>query len=201
MTDITAAALDKRREIVRASALLFDRKGYANTSMTEIAHTCGLRKPTLYHYFGSKDAILFEIHDQLMDELQHRLDVRCEDPATRAVDSLEGTIHDLLGAFATHPGFPRVFTEAHRELPPEQRVVVAAKRDRYSEQFEALVARAQEEGDIRRLDPRLTRLSVLGMASWAYHWLDTDGAMPVDAIAGFMWDVVFCGLSSEARDT
>lgn len=197
MAEPTADALDKRREIVRASAPLFDRQGYANTSMTDIAEACGLRKPTLYHYFGSKDAILFEIHDQLMDDLQARLDARLAQTDQPAARAIEGTIHDVLDAFATHPGFARVFIEAHRELPEEHRRVVAAKRDRYSEQFEGLIEQAQDDGDLRRLDVTLTRLSVLGMASWAYHWLDTHGAMPIDAIARFMWDVIFGGLASD----
>lgn len=194
MTEVTEAALEKRREIVLAAARLFDEKGYANTSMKEVAQASGMHKPTLYHYFASKDAILFEIHDQLMDHLQRQLDVRRAEHRGRAVLALRATIHDLLAAFASHPGFPRVFTEAHRELPEGPRAVVAAKRDLYAEQFEALIAEAQAGGEIRDLDPKLTRLSVLGMASWAYHWLDTDGWMSVDEVAEFMWDLVFSGM-------
>lgn len=197
MAEITAAALDKRREIVRKAAVLFDTKGYASTSMIDIAGACGLQKPTLYHYFPRKDAILFEIHDQLMDHLQARLDDRRAAPGARAVEVIEGTVHDVLAAFASHPGFPRVFTEAHRELRDDHRETVTRKRDRYADEFEELVSEAVADGDLRPLDPTLTRLSVLGMVSWAYHWLQVATSHEVDGVATFMWDIVFRGMSPQ----
>lgn len=91
-----------------------------------------------------------------------------------------------------------MFTEAHRELPADQRAVVSAKRDRYADEFEELLAQAEADGDLREVNTTLARLSVLGMASWAYHWLDMTGSLDVDDIARFMWDVVFLGLKPRA---
>ena len=42
-----------------ATALdLFARKGYDATSVREICESAGITKPTLYHFFGSKDGVL-----------------------------------------------------------------------------------------------------------------------------------------------
>ncbi|MFZ4543526.1 MAG: TetR/AcrR family transcriptional regulator [Saprospiraceae bacterium] len=50
-----------RAEILYRAAGLFRRQGYFNTSMSDLAKECGLYKGSFYHYFPSKESILFEI--------------------------------------------------------------------------------------------------------------------------------------------
>jgi AcrR family transcriptional regulator len=48
-------------KIIGKARSLFAEKGYAETSMSDIAEASELQKATLYHYFDSKDALLFGI--------------------------------------------------------------------------------------------------------------------------------------------
>jgi AcrR family transcriptional regulator len=48
-------------KIIDKARSLFAEKGYAETSMADIAEACNVQKPTLYHYFESKEALLFGI--------------------------------------------------------------------------------------------------------------------------------------------
>ena len=62
----------ERRAVTRAAVLdsacrLFGAKGYAQTTIEEIASTCGLTIRPIYHYFGNKRA-LFEAVNALMEE-------------------------------------------------------------------------------------------------------------------------------------
>jgi AcrR family transcriptional regulator len=52
---------DREQRILAAARSLFDRKGYAATSMEEVAARAGLAVGTLYNYFPSKDQLLFAI--------------------------------------------------------------------------------------------------------------------------------------------
>ncbi|MGO9451820.1 MAG: TetR/AcrR family transcriptional regulator [Candidatus Binataceae bacterium] len=52
---------ERERRILAAARRLFDRKGYANTSMEEVAGRAGLAVGTLYNYFSSKDQLLVAI--------------------------------------------------------------------------------------------------------------------------------------------
>jgi AcrR family transcriptional regulator len=52
---------DRERRILTAARRLFDRKGFAATSMEEVAARAGLAVGTLYNYFPSKDQLLFAI--------------------------------------------------------------------------------------------------------------------------------------------
>ena len=53
----------RRHQIVESAAMLFDAQGYGNTSMEDVALSVSIAKPTLYHYFRSKEEILRSIHE------------------------------------------------------------------------------------------------------------------------------------------
>jgi TetR/AcrR family transcriptional regulator len=50
-----------RRKLLEAAIDLFDRKGYAPTSVSEIVKAAGVTKPVLYYYFRSKEGIFLEL--------------------------------------------------------------------------------------------------------------------------------------------
>ena len=51
----------KRQGILSRSAALFAEHGYTGTSITMIAEACGVSKALMYHYYSSKDAVLFDL--------------------------------------------------------------------------------------------------------------------------------------------
>lgn len=59
----------RQQEVVVGAARLFAERGYDQTSVPELASALGLATGSLYHYFGSKEQLLIEICDQLMDPL------------------------------------------------------------------------------------------------------------------------------------
>ena len=61
--------LDRERRILAAARRLFDRKGYAKTSMEDVAARAGLAVGTLYNYFRSKDDLLLAIMRREADRL------------------------------------------------------------------------------------------------------------------------------------
>ena len=51
----------RHREVLGAALLLFAERGYAGTSLRELARRLGMRQPSLYHYFRSKDELVEQI--------------------------------------------------------------------------------------------------------------------------------------------
>jgi AcrR family transcriptional regulator len=58
----------QRRRVLAESAAIFSRRGFRATSMNEIAAAVGLSKPTLYHYFRSKEELLVRLYSDVLDE-------------------------------------------------------------------------------------------------------------------------------------
>ena len=63
---------DKRDAILHRAAIAFARDGYDRASMAGLAAECGVSKALLYHYYASKEALLFGI---LSNHLQALVDV------------------------------------------------------------------------------------------------------------------------------
>ena len=72
-------AIDSRQDILRSCRPLFQQQGYDATSMNDVAAALKLSKGGLYHYFQSKDEILFNL-------MNHALDITQE----RVVDAVQG---------------------------------------------------------------------------------------------------------------
>src|SRR5258706_8939849 len=64
---------DRRAQILRVSAELFAERGYASTTVRNIAERTGLLSGSLYHHFDSKESILQEILTDFFDELTQRV--------------------------------------------------------------------------------------------------------------------------------
>lgn len=65
-----------REKLLEAATDLFNRKGYASTTVREIVEAAGVTKPVLYYYFGNKEGIYldlmgsaFQSFDRLLEEL------------------------------------------------------------------------------------------------------------------------------------
>jgi TetR/AcrR family transcriptional regulator, fatty acid metabolism regulator protein len=57
----------RSRAILSTASRLFAQKGYSNATTSEIAREAGVAEGTLYHHFGSKDAIFLRLFDDTMD--------------------------------------------------------------------------------------------------------------------------------------
>jgi TetR/AcrR family transcriptional regulator, cholesterol catabolism regulator len=195
-TKITAER--KRHEIASAAAELFNRSGYAMTTMDHIAKAVNLAKPTLYHYFRSKDSILTCIHEEVIDLLLHGYDARAKNGLPPDEMLLE-VMADTLGLMHTHRGHMGVFFEYNRELSPASRRKIWRKRDRYLSLVEGLFEQGIADGYFRVLDVSLAVQAMFGMCNWAYHWYRSDGPLSTPEIAYEFWGYLIHGFGSSAR--
>ena len=186
-------ARGRQMEIVDQAAVLFDSRGYHATTMEDIAGAVGLAKPSLYHYYKSKDEILYAIHEEFIDLLLSEHEKRAQ--TTTSVDALLlGIAGDILDLMRTHRGHVRVFFEHHRELVGPQRSTIRRKRDQYAAIVEALIQRGVDEG-LYNTDPKLCTLHFFGMCNWTYQWYNSDSRLTPREIARGFWSMLRDGIT------
>jgi AcrR family transcriptional regulator len=81
----------RERRILAAARRLFDRKGYADTSMENVAARAGLAVGTLYNYFSSKEQLLFAISrsdTELLVKIGERILADPPDDPVEAISAL-----------------------------------------------------------------------------------------------------------------
>jgi AcrR family transcriptional regulator len=200
--DSAPSAADRRRaEIARVAADLFEERGYHNTSMEVIGDAVGVRKPTLYHYFPSKDEILYAIHDEFIELLIER-QVRRELVAMPADQALREIMSDILELMETHRGHVRVFFEHHRELSDKPYQAIAEKRNRYQSMVRDVFVTGSKDGLLREsLDPDMATLALAGMCNWAYQWYRPNYKLGSREIAYVFWDFLLHGIAGDPAAT
>lgn len=194
--DISArkvAADGRRKQIVASAAQIFEHQGYASATMESIARQVGLAKPTLYHYFASKDDIFFAIHEEFIDLLIDGLAERAA-RGLSVTKQLREVIEDVFGLMQSHRGHVRVFFEHYRELPSEHQDIIRTKRDSYEASVRAIIDQGIADGSLREVNSRLVSLAMFGMSNWAYQWYRPDGPMDIHALADVFWEFLAGGI-------
>ena len=181
---------DKRREaMVRAAAHLFARRGFQGASVADLAEACQTSKSLVYHYFPSKEDILYEVMAAHLEAL-----VDAADDVMRTGDARE-RLHALALAFMRlYEGAQdshKVLLNELDNLPPARRDEVVRKQRRIIAVVESLLQEIRPDAAPRALP--LTML-FFGMINWTHTWFRSGGAMSAEALADMAVDVMLNGL-------
>lgn len=195
----TAAAERRRQDITAVAATLFHDVGYHETGLRQIAAAAAMSKPTLYHYFQNKDDILYAIHDEFIDLIIARHEDMIRTPGSMQ-NYLRGVMSMIMDIVDSHGAHLRVFFEHYRELRPEYRESLSAKRDQYYESVQRIVADGVANGEFRPVDVPLVTMGIFGMCNWATNWYRHDGHRTPHEIADTFFDVVVRGLGTASPD-
>jgi AcrR family transcriptional regulator len=155
--------------VLKHAARLFAEKGYAGSSMRDIAEEVAVRPSSLYHHFPGKDRILFEIcfgfqRDFSIEVIPLLSAERPPDEAIRA--AIRGHILFASRRWAE----VLVGMRERRSLPADQLASINALRRQYRDAIEATIARGCEQGIFSVPDPKLAAMAVLDMVNGLAHW-------------------------------
>ena len=181
---------DKRRDaIVAAAAHLYARKGFQGASVADLSKACSTSKSLVYHYFPSKEDILYAVMAAHLEAL-----VDAADDAMRVGDA-----RDRLRALAL--AFMRLYVgaeDSHKvllneldNLPPARRAEVVRKQKRIIAVVENLVQAIRPDAGPATLP--LTML-FFGMINWTHTWFRPEGRVAADSLADMAVDLMLDGL-------
>ncbi len=153
-----------RAQFLNEGLLLFEERGYAQTTIEELANRCGCAKGTLYaHFPDGKDEVVREIYAAIGVEFDHRFEILLADRGDSVLECVDAAA-EVLGEISTQPARGRFFMISAPALPS----VLGDKLGRTGRGIVALIAErietAQAAGEIDRdLNPENTGRLVLGL--------------------------------------
>ncbi|MBA3743568.1 TetR/AcrR family transcriptional regulator [Sporichthya sp.] len=174
---------NREHEVVEAAIKVFYEKGYAASTIQDVADVVGVLKGSLYHYISSKEDLLFRIlqesHEQtreLMTEISE-LDVA---PLERLQSYLERTYLWYLA----HPERVSVYFNQQHHLTGENRGEMRVQMREYEHYLRELLAEAKGAGGLRAdLDLKLASFFLLGALNSLPSWYRPGGAYAPEHIA------------------
>jgi AcrR family transcriptional regulator len=171
----------KAREILLAAARIFNRRGYHETSMSDVAEALGVSKPYLYYYLKNKEDMLFECSRIATEELHAMLDaVRRAKLAGWA--RLELLFKGYARVMTTEFGVCLIRNTAPGSLSEGGRERLWVGRRRLNREVEQIIAQGIADGSIRPCDPVALSFALFGTFNWMTFWYRPDGPMSADEL-------------------
>ena len=186
----------KRGQILKSAAKVFADQGFDRASMSLLARECGISKANIYHYYDSKDALLFDILETYLRGLRDRVcgvDLSGSNPP----EALHAAILQILLAYQGADDEHRVQSSGLGVLSAQQQKTLVGYQREMVQFLSDILARvapgvfSNHPGKLRA-----TTMSVFGMLNWFYMWCpDADEAARKD-YASLVSNLTLGGLHS-----
>ena len=188
----------KRDEILEIAAQCFAERSYAAASMNDIAAAGGTSKARLYHYYESKEAILFDLLDRYTQRLLALIGQAEATAQRRSLDD-RAALHELIRSFLEEY---ETSATRHAALLHDTKFLGDAQRELILDRQRDVVSAATRF--LRRAYPQRVRednqtavvMMLFGMINWTFTWLRPDGAMTYGDFAEQVVALVDRGLAT-----
>jgi AcrR family transcriptional regulator len=194
MTRREANHAQRRDRILAAAASLFETNGFEGTTTDEIAAAAAVTKRTLYRYVGSKEQLLFEIHENFLRDLLEEVSASEGPPPARFRKMVHSHINDL----AANLRDVKVFFEEGKHLTGTKREELVQRRDSYERAVNEILSDGVHDGYFEIPDVRLTTRAILGAMNEGYRWYSVEDRDP-DVTADLVTDQFLHGLTAPKR--
>ncbi|MER2510014.1 MAG: TetR/AcrR family transcriptional regulator [Amaricoccus sp.] len=187
---------EKQHGLLVSAAAVFAEQGMEKASMAQIATHSGVSKALLYHYYPSKDSLIFAIvHEHLVD-LEAALAVAV-DASLSPEDQLRLLVGTVLDKYRGADDAHRVQLIGTAALSDEQRNEIRAVERRIVRHFSQVLRQVHPELD-RPERPLLmpATMSLFGIMNWVYLWFHDGGLITREEYADMATTMVLDGVKA-----
>lgn len=179
------AAPTKRQAIEDAASALFRDRGYAATSVRDIARALDIEAPSLYAHVTSKEDVLWAIVDRAATGFEQAVaSALASVPASAgAADRLAAIVRAHVAVVARDPELASVFVHEWRHLSPERREAILERRDAYERRVRDVIADGMAAGELLPTDPAVAASFVLTALNGIAGWYRREGRLTPDRLA------------------
>lgn len=195
---MAAGATDRREEIVAVSTHLFSERGYAETSLDDVAAEIGFTKAAIYYWFSSKEEILFAIHDRIVADAMSRVRAIRSGGAPPRLQ-LRAALTQHVETLLANVDANTVFDHQRHALSESRRRSIRRREREYERALQEIYEEGAAEGSLRDFDPELAVGALLGAVNWTYRWFRGRGPGQAAAVAAALVDLVERGVVAEQR--
>jgi AcrR family transcriptional regulator len=170
------------REKIRAAAVqLFAEMGYHAAPLRDIAKMANIQAASIYYHYPSKQALLVEIMDTYMRQLNASLAQIIAQPGGVA-ERLYEAIASHIRLHTTYKAEFFIIDTEIRALEREHREQILALRDEYEHLLQRLLQEGIDEGVLRPTDVKVTSYAVIAMCTEVASWFRSPGRLTVQQV-------------------
>ncbi|MCF8042575.1 MAG: TetR/AcrR family transcriptional regulator [Desulfarculaceae bacterium] len=173
---------------------LFAERGFAGTSIRDIAKATGLSISNIYHHFGNKEGLLLAILKTSSERLLRELQEASNQPGT-PIERFKKLVQTHLQLSRGLRKEAKIFFLDEEHLSPEgYRANLTYQReilDLYRKHLMAL----QEAGEVNFKSPTIAAFNILGVVNWHLRWYRSEGQMSFEETSREVTEFILHGIS------
>lgn len=191
-----AADYELRREsIMDVAAGLYATQGFHATSVSAIAAACRTSKSLLYHYFPSKEDLLFEVMDSHVTALVAAARV-VEEGRGSPTAKIRAIAGSLMKLYEGARGYHKVLLNELDSLSTPRRRIVVQHQHELLDILDRLLLELRPDLAQRRGERRAAVMMYFGMLNWTHIWWNPAGALDGKRIAHMASEMFLRGLTT-----
>lgn len=180
----------RQRQIYDTAARLFAQRGYSRTSIRDLSEALGLQKSSLYHYFESKEDLLFRLLDQFMTDALQNIEELCA-LALPPQEKLAAFMRFYTSFYAGDRDRLSLLVNELDCLGGEMRAAMVAKQRRYVAAIQGILSEMQRAGLMREIPLPVAVFAFFGMVHYTPKWYQGGGAVNPEEL-GRLFEIIFC---------
>jgi AcrR family transcriptional regulator len=186
---------DIQRGILTAACGLFATQGYMRASIADLADACKLSRGALYHYFASKEAILFAILDAHIREMIADVEAAMADKAT-TLEQFRAAIHAIVELNARSTNEQRVILNDLSFLGKAEQEAIKGLERQIVDVVSDLLIRLDKEGRVVKRTKKIYSMMLFGILNFSHTWYDAKGGIEPGEFGDMVVDLFLYGFTS-----
>src|SRR5712671_1850898 len=196
MARTQALNYDKRRKTITSTAAkLYAQRGFLGTSVAQIAAACRTSKSLLYHYYPSKEDILFDVMDSHVQSL-----VKSAKELGRtklsAAETVRHLAEELMTLYMDAQDHQKVLLNALVNLPAARRKLIIDHQHQLLDIVDQLILRLRPDLSTRGSERRAIGMLFFGMLNWTHTWFNPTGPVKHVQFAHMVSDTFLAGVKA-----
>ncbi len=184
---------NRYNEIINAATELFAKKGYAATSMREISENLEITKATLYHYFKSKEQILFEILDNVMDEALQNLE-KISNMDISPEEKLKNVLKFYSRYYVSKQNDLILLVNELNSLNEKYKKILIEKEKKYLNLIKSIFNELNLQGKLKDIPLTVLAFSFFGMVHYTIKWYHPNGSIKPDKLSEYFVEIFTKGI-------
>ena len=189
-----AVNLSRKEQVIRSAAELFREKGYAASSMRDLAQKLGIEAASLYSHIKSKEEILQQLCFDMATEFRKSL-TEVEKKNVTATEKLRLGIIGHIQVMAKDLTASAVFMNEHRHLSQPFLNDFLLLRINYINRFKTIIEDGTKKGEFKEtIDKKLAVMTLFSSLNWMPMWYDPQSKIDPQNLGQQLADMLVNGL-------
>jgi len=183
----------KKERIYQAAARAFRDKGFAATSMRELAREVGLTASSLYNHISSKEEILQDICFRNARRYLEEMDA-VEKTAGSSMEKVRALLRLHIRLATEDVTSITAFNDEWRHLSEPYLSDFKGLRREYEERFKAILQVGMETGELKTMSVSIALYTLLSSMRWLYDWYRPGHAITTEDLERDLVELLLEGL-------